>query len=165
MRNLTGQRFGRLVAIESIEKRAKQGSIIWLCKCECGAFIEVPEQRLASGGTKSCGCLHREGVVKRNYRHGERQTKLYTVWHNIKARCSNLRRPDYKYYGGRGIRVCDEWKNDFIFFRNFALANGYKEGLSIDRIDNDGDYEPLNVQFITLSENIAKANKLRGTRI
>jgi hypothetical protein len=162
MKDLKGQKFGRLTVIEDTGKRTRFRSVIWLCQCDCGNFTDVRMGNLTgSPFTESCGCLRVESNRRRSYKHGGTGTKLYGVWLSMKSRCSNLRDKVYKYYGGRGVKVCGAWRNDFIPFRAFALAHGYKKGLSIDRIDNDGNYEPSNVQFITRSENVAKANKLR----
>lgn len=97
---------------------------------------------------------------KWNVKHGEAKppTRLYKIWLGIKQRCYNSKNPDYCFYGGRGIKVCDEWKNSYIAFRDFALSHGYKDNLTIDRIDNDGNYEPDNCQFLTKSEQTQKRN-------
>jgi hypothetical protein len=155
MKDLTGQKFFRLTVIEDTGKRTRFKNVIWLCQCSCGKFKEVPSQRLVIGDTKSCGCWKKD----HHYVHGGVGTKLYNVWAAMKDRCLNLRCAYYKYYGGRGIKVCSEWREDFSSFRAFALAHGYKEGLTLDRTDNDGNYESTNVQFITRREHAIKGNE------
>ena len=114
---------------------------------------------------KKCADSSRQGVNSLGYKHGGKYTRLYSIWHAMKSRCYCKKTRTYNSYGGRGITMCDEWKNDFSAFREWALANGYKEldtelkyRLSIDRIDNNGNYEPANCRWITLSENVIKAN-------
>lgn len=160
IRDLKGQKFGRLTVISLTEKRNFY-HVVWLCRCDCGNFREVVGNNLKSGQTKSCGCLHAEKNKTHAVKYGLSRTKLYSVWLGMKARCYYLRNKAYKYYGGRGIKVCRKWREDFISFRSFALTNGWREGLVIDRIDNDGNYEPSNIQFITKSEHAIKGNKAR----
>jgi len=155
--DLTGQRFGRLVVIEEAG-RASDGRVRWLCKCDCGDYTSTPcTKTLRNGTCRSCGCIERERPNKQT--HGMTNTKLFGVWNGIKQRCYNPNSKSYKTYGDRGIKVCDEWRDDFMTFHNWAIANGYKEGLTIDRIDNDGDYEPNNCRWITLQENVSKMRK------
>lgn len=99
---------------------------------------------------------HIRKLAEANYKHGECSTRLYHCWNGIKQRCNNLNATQYQWYGSKGIKICDEWQNSFAAFRGWALANGYKEDLTIDRIDNDGNYEPSNCQWITMSENSKK---------
>lgn len=161
-RDLKGKTFGRLLAIYPFKERAKNGHIIWLCRCDCGNLTKVQSDHLCTGHTKSCGCLQRDQVSKSRFIHGDRSTgeqlRLYNIWVNMKARCSNPKISDYKYYGGKGISVCDEWKNSYQGFKNWALLNGYSNNLVIDRIDNDGNYESSNCQWITNSENVIKSH-------
>lgn len=149
--NLTGQRFGRLVVLADSGKRYKGKSILWRCICSCGNITDVAGYNLKNGNTKSCGCLQRKhGESNRNI------TRLYRIWRNMKTRCYNPNQSNYKYYYAKGIKVYKKWKNDYLTFKKWALANGYKNDLTIDRIDNNGNYEPLNCQWITLSENSKK---------
>jgi len=170
MNDLKEKRFGRLTALYNLDKRTNAGHVIWKCLCICGRLIDVRGINLKSGNTKSCGCLRQDSIQRRRYKHGEAgtnlriQTRLYDVWCSMKYRCYGLKSQIYKYYGGRGIKICDEWKNDFITFRGWALANGYQENLTIDRINNNGNYEPNNCQWITASENSKKRWKEEGAK-
>jgi hypothetical protein len=124
----------------------------WKCKCKCGNIIALPVDEITSGHTKSCGCS-RGNYVK----HGiANKHPLYKVWKNAKTRCYLKNNQDYKSYGLKGIKVCDEWKHDFKAFYDWCLSNGWKKELVIDRIDPKKDYEPSNCQFITPSENSKK---------
>jgi len=162
-KDLAGQRFGRLVVIYSIKKRIG-GHVAWLCRCDCGNLTEVQSCHLISGRTKSCGCLWKEKSIngELNFKHGERLKKrrprLYILWESMKARCLNKNSSAYKWYGGRGISVCDEWRNNYPAFKFWAILNGYQDNLTIDRINNNGNYIPKNCQWITGSENSKKSN-------
>lgn len=140
--DLTGRNFGKLTVLERAENKWKLTA--WLCKCECGNTCVVLSQNLRNGQTKSCGC----GTIK----HGKKGTRLYSIWQGMKARCNRRSHTWYKRYGGRGISICDEWVDDFQAFYNWAMANGYRDDLSIDRINNDGNYEPSNCKWSTEKE-------------
>lgn len=162
--DLTGQRFGRLMAICESEKRTVGQRVTWNCICDCGNFKEVKTHELRNGNTKSCGCLHGELASKRAYKHGEsgdNKTRLYVTWIGMKNRCYNPNITGYRWYGGKGIEVCKEWKGDYVAFKNWALNSGYEDNLEINRIKSNGNYEPSNCQWITRSENIKLAIKER----
>lgn len=151
---LTGQRFGRLVALYDTGER-KSGHVVWHCKCDCGNEVDVIGRNLTSGYTTSCGCYKRERVAEVHTVHGMAQHRerhpVYWTWQAMLQRCKNPSHKYYKDYGGRGIKVCDEW-HDPVVFINWALANGWQRGLSIDRIDNSGNYEPSNCHWVTQKE-------------
>ena len=140
----------------------------YLCRCDCGTEKIVNGNDLKSGRVRSCGCLGKDtlretnsGKNNKRYVHGGRKTKLYRLWHGIHERCSDPKHISYPWYGAKGVCVCEEW-NDFQVFRNWALQNGYKEGLSIDRKSNQNNYSPDNCTWITKAENTAKGNRERG---
>lgn len=151
--DLTGKKFNKLTAIKIV--RIDKNGAEWLCKCDCGNEIIVNGSRLKNGRIKSCGCFNP------NRTHGMKHTRLYGIWHGIKTRCFNTNDKGYKYYGGRGITMCPEWKDDFMAFHDWAFDNGYKEGLSIDRINNNGNYEPSNCRW---ADNITQQNNRRANR-
>ena len=131
---------------------------MWKCRCECGTEKDVYQKHLLSGASTSCGCYNAEDSSKRMkennpavVKHGMWQSRLYGIWCGMKYRCENKNGTKYNCYGGRGISVCDEWK-DFNAFKEWALSNGYDDTLTLDRIDTDGNYEPSNCRFITIQE-------------
>jgi len=121
--------------------------------CECGNKFETQIESVNSGNTKSCGCFVRRSITERSFVHGLSKTRLYRTYYGILTRCYNNKSKDYHRYGERGIRVCDEWRDDYVSFTTWANANGYKRELSIDRVDNDGNYEPSNCRFVTKADN------------
>lgn len=153
LRNLTGQRFGKLTALECVGSNGT-GQARWLCVCDCGEFVIVRGTNLLTGNSKSCGCER-----SRKSKHGMIKTALYRVWANIKTCCYNEYNKRYKYYGARGIVMCDEWRNDFVAFYDWAIENGYKEEKlpngrnkwTLKRIDVNGNYEPNNCQWVKRS--------------
>lgn len=154
--NLTGKKFGRLSVIKYYGSN-KNKRALWLCKCDCGNNVEVLGSHLRSNHTKSCGCLQKESCKKiiHKPKHGMIHTRIYRIWNSIKNRTnenSKYKTTLYKNYSGRNIKMCDEWKNDFVAFHNWAMTNGYKEGLTIDRINCDGDYEPNNCRWVTMKK-------------
>lgn len=151
--DLTGQRFGRLI-VECQTKHHGE-KIAWICKCDCGKTTEVTTDKLRSGNTISCGCHRKELRLK----HGLCGTRLYIIWGNMVQRCTNPNNNNYPKYGGRGISICDDWRNDFQSFYNWAIANGYSDGLQIDRINNDGDYEPGNCRWVTAVNNLNNTSR------
>lgn len=157
--DITGQRFGRLTVIEYAGKTSRYISL-WRCRCDCGREKVVSRKNLIGGGTRSCGCLFKD-----RQQHGEAvrgsRSKLYNIWVSMRQRCHNPNSPAWKWYGEKGISVCPEWE-DYDKFHEWALSSGYVEGLSIDRIDSDGDYEPSNCRWIPLEENAARARISHG---
>lgn len=154
--NMIGKKYGRLTVIEELGVDAR-GEYTWLCKCECGKTVVRKGGDIRSGATRSCGCIHQESITK----HGMSDTRLYSIWHAMNQRCSNENNDRFADYGGRGIKVFSEWEN-FEAFRDWALANGYQDHLTIDRKDNDGDYCPDNCRWITNKE---QQNNRRNNRL
>lgn len=155
----SGKKFGNLTVIEECG-RTKSRGVIWLCKCDCGNYYKAISSSLKNGTTTSCGCKTKEKRMA-NYRgHGMSRTRLYKIWMDMKTRCNNPNTPYFSKYGGRGIKVCDEW-NDFETFRDWAIANGYKDDLTIDRINVDGNYESSNCRWATAK---VQSNNKRNNR-
>lgn len=163
-KDVAGQRFGRLIALQDVGVK-KDRHHIWRCICDCGAITEVAINQLTMGKTQSCGCLQRETASIKNTTHGMRRhyekPRLYRIWLSMKDRCYNSNNKCFNSYGGRGITVCDEWKNDYIAFYEWAMKNGYADTLSIDRINNDGNYEPENCRWATSAEQSRNTSRNR----
>lgn len=152
---LVGDRFGRLTVVERAENYISpqgQARKRWSCKCDCGNMVTVLSGALVSGDTRSCGCLQKEIAKTTFTKHGTWGSRLYKIWASMKSRCYNKKCTSYKWYGEKGVTICDEWLNDCGAFSNWAMANGYKDDLTIDRIDPYGNYEPSNCRWITLAE-------------
>lgn len=147
--DLTGRRFNKLVVLERVEN-GKGDKSRWKCLCDCGNVTIVSGTNLKSDSVKSCGCLRH---AKRNTHHLS-NTRLYGIWNSMKNRCYRKNHHAYKHYGERGITVCEEWKDNFEAFYNWAINNGYSENLTIDRIDNDKGYCPENCKWSTREEQV-----------
>lgn len=167
MQNLKGKQFGRLTVLErSNDTYDKSGRryITWKCLCTCGNITYVTTNNL-HGKTTSCGCYLKEIAGQQTLKHGYRKTRLYRIYNGMKQRCNNPNRSGYENYGGRGISVCDEWnKSDGLkAFAEWSLENGYKDGLTLERINVDGDYEPSNCCWIP--KNKQAKNTRRTVRV
>lgn len=151
---MIGQKFERLTILDITRKKGRE---YYICKCNCGTIKAIRSDAIRSGVTVSCGCYGREARRKATWKHGlsksSKNHPLYTVWDSIIQRCTNSNNQGYHLYGGRGIKICNEWRANFLKFYNWSMANGYKKGLQIDRINNDGDYSPQNCRWVTCAEN------------
>ena len=158
--NLRGQRFGRLL-VQNLFSRAPTK---WLCLCDCGKTHVVVPTLLKKGKCRSCGCLRKEVLAKRQFKHGQRHTQLYGVWCAMKNRCLNKNVKCYKLYGGRGITVCKRWMDFENFYQD--MGNPPSPGMQIERRDNDGPYAPVNCYWATpLQQGSNKRNNVKLTAL
>ena len=155
--DIVGNKYGRLqvVSFAYMVKHVAHFN----CICDCGKETIKAGWSMRNGTTKSCGCYAKERARDANMSHGYTYTRLYEKYGHMKSRCYNENDSQYKNYGGKGVVLCDEWKDSFENFKDWALSSGYKEGLSIDRIDSDKNYEPSNCQWLTLGENSRKMSE------
>lgn len=156
-KDIVGKRFGKLVVLDEYIKSESPRGTKWKCLCDCGNETFVYRGKLTIGHTKSCGCTNRKYKGLSNH-------KLYSVYANMKDRCYNESNHAFHNYGGKGIKLCQEWYDDFIVFYNWAMSNGYKEGLTIERVNSKKDYCPENCEWITKSENTTRANINRARK-
>lgn len=172
-RNLIGKRFGRLV-VKEFAGRNQKSVPYWLCQCDCGNYKIIENSSLIYGRTKSCGCYNSEIATVLNTNHGESKTKIYSVWNSMIGRCERTSYWNYKRYGGRGIKVCDEW-HDFEKFKDWAYSTGYDENAprgacTLDRINSNGNYEPENCRWAnakqqTVNREATKLYTINGTTL
>lgn len=155
MIDIVGNQYNRLTVLQ-LDKKDEKHRLYWLCKCICGETKTIRGDRLKKGITKSCGCLHKEKLKQiaeeRKSKGKLKKERLYVIWIGIKQRCLNVNCNEYKRYGHKGIKICDSWLNDYQDFKKWSMKNGYKENLSIDRIDVYGNYEPSNCKWSDAKE-------------
>lgn len=157
-RDLTGRRFGRLFVLSF--SHASRWHRHWVAACSCGSITTVTAGNIRSGHTKSCGCKKLE-YIPTSRTHGGCGTNLYRIWTHMRERCENPKQKHYRSYGGRGIKVCREWHESFEAFRDWALANSYEHGLTIDRRDNDQGYSPSNCRWVPFLVNARNKSTTR----
>lgn len=161
--NIVGSQYSRLTVQKLAYKKNRR--LYYTCLCECGCKVDIRKDQLTRGITKSCGCLQKD-IAKKTMaenmkKYGFSEHPLNKIFNGMKQRCYNEKDKGFRYYGKRGISICNEWLNDFKTFYNWAIENGYKRGLSIDRIDVSGNYTPNNCRFVSMKvQNTNKKNNL-----
>lgn len=155
--DLTGQRFGKLVVVQYAGRKGM--NTMWKCQCDCGNITITTNSNLRTGSAKSCGCYKKVHSVTHGATRGGKRERLYKNYYGMINRCYNEHDKCFNSYGRKGIKVCDEWLNDFSVFRDWALSNGYQDDLTIDRINSNGNYEPLNCRWLTMKDNLLHKNK------
>ena len=164
--DITGQKYGKLLALNYDHTDEKSKKAVWKCLCDCGKYHFATAKDLRSGNTKSCGCIKIDRAKHMKYKDGRCKERLYGVWATVMKRCYNENCNTYKYYGGRGITVCDEW-HEYPNFKKWAYINGYDENApkgecTIDRIDYNGNYEPSNCRWVSMD--VQRKNKRQGIK-
>ena len=164
--DLTGMRFDMLL-VEHRVANDNHGNVCYQCLCDCGNRVVVGANNLRNGNTHSCGCLKKKMMAAKQFKHGDAggrkksSTRLYRIWRGMNSRCYIPSATEYEYYGGRGIVVCDDWKCNYQAFKKWALLSGYTDELTIDRIDNDGNYTPDNCRWVPMNEQLLNKSNNR----
>lgn len=149
--DLKGVQFGRLTVIDRAVND-KNNLSCWVCLCTCGKSVVVRGQDLRRGRQVSCGCWRDENTIRRDHKHGLSGSRLHRIWKNMKSRCYNPKVASFKDYGARGVRICAEWRDSFEAFHSWAMSHDYRDDLTIDRINVDGEYSPNNCRWVTRAE-------------
>lgn len=157
--DLTGKKFGKLTAVSQVGIN-KSGNALWLCKCDCGGETVAINSNLTRGNSTSCGCISREKTIIRNTKYSHSNHQLYKAWQGIQQRCNDSNCNIYRYYGGKGIKCCERWRDYEAFYSDNILK--YKKGLTIDRINTNGDYSPENCRWVSM---LIQANNKSNNRI
>jgi hypothetical protein len=165
--DLVGRKFNRLTVTKYLGKRS-HGKHWWACECDCGGYVELNTSRLTGNSpTISCGCFRKETLTSNRAdptKHGLHKHKLYGIYYGMLGRCYNPKNCRYQYYGQLGVQVCQEWRDSFLTFYDWATSNGWSDSLSIDRLDASGNYYPSNCEWVSVSENSRRMNVRRKKR-